>query len=91
MAQTGILTSEMPAVLGSDLCGLVIETGDGCTRLANGDYVYGISRLGQNAYSPFQETFLVDEDFLFKKTENVAPETAAIVGAGLLVSFLPLS
>lgn len=86
MAKTGILTTEMPAVLGSDSCAVIVETGEGCERLTKGDYVYGMSRLGQNAYSPFQETFLVDEDFLFKKTDNVTPEQAAIIGAGLLVS-----
>lgn len=85
MAQTAILTTELPAVLGSDECAVVVETGEGCTRLNKGDYVYGLSRLGQNAYSPFQETFLVDEDLIFKKPDGITPEDATIIGTGVLV------
>lgn len=80
-----MLTTELPAVLGSDECAVVTETGEGCTRLKKGDYVHGLSRLGQNAYSPFQESFLVDEDRIFKKPDYITPENATIIGAGLLV------
>lgn len=85
MSNTGILTTEMPAILGSDFCGLVVEDGEGCEKLQTGDYVFGVCRLGQNKFAPFQETFLVDEDIVFKREGRVDPEVAASIGVGVLV------
>lgn len=86
MAQTGVLTTGWPAILGSDHSAVVVETGEGSTRLKKGDHVYGLSRLGQNDFSPFQEMFLVDEDYIFKGTDDLPLEVAAILGTGFLVS-----
>lgn len=86
MAKTGMLTMSMPAIMGSDFCGLVIEAGSECTKLQTGDYVFGLCRLGQNQYSPFQETFLVDEDTVFKKEKGLGAEVAAGLGVGVVVS-----
>ena len=87
MSKTGIFTTEMPAVLGSDFCGLVVQVGEGCEKLQTGDYAFGVCRLGMNQFAPFQETFLVDEDLVFKKEEEgrIAPEIAASMGVGVLV------
>ena len=85
MATTGLLTTKMPTILGSDFSGVVVETGEGCTRIKNGDSVYGLSRLGRNEFSPFQETFLVDEDICFKNDGTLSPEGASTVGVALLV------
>jgi NADPH:quinone reductase-like Zn-dependent oxidoreductase len=85
MAQSGILTTEMPAILGSDFCGIVDEVGSDCTKLQVGDHVFGLCRLGQNPYSPFQDKFLVDEDLAFKRPERLDAEVAASVGVGVLV------
>lgn len=87
MQQTGILTMGMPAVLGSDFSGVVVATGSQCTRLSKGDVVYASSNVGQNPYSPFQETFLVDEASVFKKSSNISAEQAAATGVGVLVCF----
>ncbi|VUC23793.1 unnamed protein product [Clonostachys rosea] len=86
MAQSGILTTEMPAILGSDFCGIVDEVGNSCTKFQVGDHVFGLCRLGQNPYSPFQDKFLVDEDLAFKKPERLDAEVAASVGVGVLTS-----
>ncbi|POR33762.1 Zinc-type alcohol dehydrogenase-like protein [Tolypocladium paradoxum] len=86
MHQTGMLTMGMPAVLGSDFSGVVVETGSQCTRLSKGDVVYATSNMGQNLYSPFQETFLVDEASVFKKSDNISAEQAAATGVGLLTA-----
>ena len=85
MSEHGILTTEMPAILGSDFCGLVVEVGPGCTKLQIGDYAFGLCRLGQNHFSPFQETFLVDEDLVFKAADRPEPVLAAGIGVGVLV------
>ena len=85
MQHSGALILEFPAVLGSDAFGVVVAAGEGCTKLKTGDYVYGCVRIGQNEFSPFQETFLADEDLVFKN-HGLAPEDACTVGVGYLVS-----
>lgn len=87
MQHYGALIHEFPAVLGSDVCGLVMEAGADCKRLAKGDLVFGCVRIGQNQYSPFQEAFLVDDD-LFFKNGSLTKEEAATVGVGLLTAGL---
>ena len=89
MQKTVLLATSLPAVLGSDFSGAVVELGSGCTRLRQGDYVYSSCNLGQNACSPFQETFVVDEASVFKKSGNVTVEESAGIGVGLLVNHPP--
>lgn len=86
----GMLVSSWPATIGAEACGVVLETGPGCSRYKSGDCVYGLVRLGSNAYAPYQETFLADEDLFFKKAERISMEEASVVGVGLIVSFLIL-
>ncbi|KAG8422793.1 hypothetical protein J3459_010044 [Metarhizium acridum] len=86
MQKYGILILDWPAVLGSDFCAQVIETGPECTKLKKGDYVYGVCRLGQRAYSPFQETFLVDEDLVLKVEGALTPAQASTIAVGALTS-----
>ena len=86
MYHTGLLIESYPAVLGSDVTGVVVSTSPDCTKLHVGDYVYGCVPIGLNAYSPFQETFLVDERWIFKKTHRIGLEEASTIGAGVLVS-----
>ncbi|KAH6989998.1 chaperonin 10-like protein [Ilyonectria destructans] len=87
---TGLLVKEWPAILGSDCAGVVIEVGPDCTKLKPGDYVYGCAPLGQNNFTPFQETFLVNEDVFFKKPLKLSVEDGCTIGAGLLTSALCL-
>lgn len=82
---TGLLINEWPAVIGSDCAGVVLEVGPDCTKLSPGDHVYGCAPLGQNKFTPFQDTFLVDEEIFLKKSANLSVEETATVGAGLLV------
>jgi NADPH:quinone reductase-like Zn-dependent oxidoreductase len=86
---TGLLISEWPAIIGSDCAGVVLEVGSDCTRLKPGDHVYGCPPLGQNKFTPFQETFLVEEDLFLKKSDNLTVEESATIGAGLLVGSTP--
>ncbi|KAH6971113.1 chaperonin 10-like protein [Ilyonectria sp. MPI-CAGE-AT-0026] len=87
---TGLLVKEWPAILGSDCAGVIIEVGPDCTKLQPGDYVYGCAPLGQNKFTPFQETFLVNEDVFFKKSPGLSVEDGCTIGAGLLTSALCL-
>jgi NADPH:quinone reductase-like Zn-dependent oxidoreductase len=86
MQHTGMLITSWPAVIGSDVSGLVLEVGAGCGKIKKGDYVFTCVPVGISEFSPFQEAFLVNEDWVFKKEENVGFEEACTVGAGLLVS-----
>lgn len=86
MYHTGLLIESYPAVLGSDATGVVVSTSPDCTKLRVGDYIYGCVPIGLNAYSPFQETFLVDERWIFKKADRIGVEEASTIGAGVLVS-----
>lgn len=87
MYHTGLLIESYPAVLGSDAAGIVVSTSPDCTKLRVGDYVYGCVPIGLNAYSPFQEIFLVDERWIFKKADRIGVEEASTIGAGVLVGF----
>ncbi|KAK1760277.1 chaperonin 10-like protein [Echria macrotheca] len=90
MQHTGVLVTSWPAVIGSDFSGVVVETGPDCKKLSKGDIVYGCAPVGIGEFSPFQETFLVNEDWVFKKSENVALDAACTVGAGILTAALAL-
>lgn len=82
---SGVLVDEWPAILGSDFTAVVISVGSQCKRLQPGDHVYSCAPIGQNKYTPFQDTFLVEEDAVLKKSPNLSLEDASTIGAGLLV------
>jgi NADPH:quinone reductase-like Zn-dependent oxidoreductase len=86
MAQNGIFVTDTPAVLGSGFCGTVVEVGFGCARLKKGDCVFGLGSLGRTDYSPFQESFLIDERLPFKRGKILSPQDAASLGVSLMVS-----
>jgi len=85
MQHSGILVTSWPAVIGSDVAGIVLETGPDCKKLTRGDYVFGCVPVGLSQFSPFQEAFLVNEDWILKKGDNVGLAEGSTVGAGLLV------
>jgi NADPH:quinone reductase-like Zn-dependent oxidoreductase len=87
MQHTGMLIPSWPAVIGSDVSGIVLEAGADCKKIKEGDYIFTCVPVGISEFSPFQETFLVEEDWVFKKGDNMGLEEACTVGAGLLVSF----
>jgi NADPH:quinone reductase-like Zn-dependent oxidoreductase len=90
-ASTGAFVSSLPGIIGSDCAGVVVEVGEGCTKLQKGDHVYGASRLGVNEYQPFQEFYLVDEELTHKLAAGgIAPEAAATIPTGALTTILGL-
>ncbi|KAK3356682.1 chaperonin 10-like protein [Lasiosphaeria hispida] len=90
MQHTGLLINEFPAVLGSDVSGIVLDAGADCKKLSKGDYIFGCVPIGRNQLSPFQETFLAEEDWIFKKLGNVGLEEACTIGAAVLTAGLAL-
>ncbi|KAK7424263.1 hypothetical protein QQX98_000531 [Neonectria punicea] len=87
---SGLLIKEWPAIIGSDCAAVVIDVGPDCTKLKAGDYVYGCAPLGQNRFTPFQDTFLVEERVFFKKSSNLSVEETCTIGVGLLTAGLCL-
>lgn len=87
MHHTGFLATAWPAVFGCDASGVVLECGSGVTKFKPGDHAFGCTFVGQNAYSTFQETFLMDEDLAFKRGGSLTTESAATIGVGLLVGW----
>ena len=85
MQHTGVIVTAWPAILGCDASGVVLEACEGVTKLKPGDHVFGCTRVGQNSYSTFQETFLMDEDLAIKRPGNVSTEAACTIGVALYV------
>lgn len=87
---SGLLINEWPAIIGSDCAAVVIDVGPHCTKLSVGDYVYGCAPLGQNRFTPFQDTFLVEERVFLKKSSNLSIEESCTIGVGILTAGLCL-
>ncbi|KAK7429044.1 hypothetical protein QQZ08_004451 [Neonectria magnoliae] len=87
---SGLFINEWPAIIGSDCAAVVIDVGPDCTKLKAGDCVYGCAPLGQNMFTPFQDTFLVEERAFFKKSSNLSVEETCTIGVGLLTAGLCL-
>jgi len=83
MQNTGMLVTAWPAVLGCEASGVVLEAGSDITRFRPGDHVYGCTRLGINAYTTFQETFLMDEELTFKLGPGLTTEAACTIAVAL--------
>jgi len=83
MQHSGALVLEWPVILGCDASGVVIECGSEVTKFKIGDHAYGCTRVGQNQYSTFQETFLMDEELAFKRSSNISTLAACTIGVGL--------
>jgi len=81
-----MLITSWPAVFGNDASSVVLEVGAEYNKIKKGDYVFTCVPVGMSEFSPFQEAFLVEEDWMFKKGDDVVLEEACTVGAGLLVS-----
>lgn len=87
MHHTGLLITSWPAVIGCDASGVVVEVGEGVTRLKKGDYILGCTRVGTAGHSTYQENFLMSEDTAVRQVANVTPENASTIGVGLYVGF----
>ncbi|KAM7213558.1 hypothetical protein V8F06_011055 [Rhypophila decipiens] len=97
MHQTGLLIQSFPAVTGSDFCAVVLSVGPETSKIAEGDIVFGCAPVGINEFSPFQESFLVNENWILRThtgddaLDEKKLEQGATVGAGLLTSGLGLT
>lgn len=68
-----------PAVLGIDMAGVVMETGEGVTSFKKGDEVYGmVGGVGSNQ-GTLAEYISVDEDHVALKPANISMKEAAAI------------
>jgi NADPH:quinone reductase-like Zn-dependent oxidoreductase len=72
------------AILGADLAGTVVATGNSVTRFAPGDEVFGSRGEKFGAYAEF--ACISEDGFLARKPANMAMEEAATVFVGAVCS-----
>lgn len=78
------ITYHFPFVLGFDLAGTVDAVGEGVTRLATGDRVFGTSRQGQGRDGSYAEYTIADEAMLTPLPESLSLiEAATLPTAGV--------
>jgi NADPH:quinone reductase-like Zn-dependent oxidoreductase len=80
--------AHFPMVLGNDLAGTVVETGEGVTRFKQGDEVYG--RVDRKHAGTFAEYAAVDEQTLAHKPRNLHFAEAAAVPLAALTAWQAL-
>ncbi|KAH8797733.1 chaperonin 10-like protein [Xylogone sp. PMI_703] len=90
LMQNGLLVDKWPTVLGCDASGVVVSVGEGVTKFAVGDAVFGCTKFGGSDYMTFQEYFLMSEPITFKRPEIISVEQAATVGVAALTASLGL-
>lgn len=71
-------TPPFPAVLNSDVSGIVVEVGENVEVLKPGDEVYGFIGGMTDECGALAEYALVDEELLCKKPDNIDFKTAAL-------------
>lgn len=75
-----------PLILGSDVSGVVVESGSGTTRFRPGDAVFGMQTpLGR--MGGYAEYVAIDEHALAAKPANVSHEEAAAVPCAALTAY----
>ncbi|KAK2125260.1 hypothetical protein NOF04DRAFT_1372941 [Fusarium oxysporum II5] len=87
------LSSNFPAVLGSDLSGIVISIGPGVTRFKPGDRVIGFALgvISENIdKAAFQSYTLLDEVATTHLPDNISFEEGSVLPVGMLTAAIAL-
>ncbi|KAG1821778.1 chaperonin 10-like protein [Suillus subaureus] len=78
----GIIVTDYPAVLGTDIAGIVEEVGEGVENFRKGDRVLAHGKFG-NDFTGFQQYTLTDARFTAKIPPSESFDSAATVPVGL--------
>jgi NADPH2:quinone reductase len=79
------IKDSLPAILGSDVVGIVSSLGDGANRFKIGEKVFGqASLVPGSAFKALQEYAVLDEDFAARVPEGVSDDEAATLPTNLL-------
>ncbi|RPD59714.1 GroES-like protein [Lentinus tigrinus ALCF2SS1-6] len=84
----GIFVENFPAILGSDLAGVVEEVGSEVSKFTKGDRVLFQGWFGDNKYAGFQQYTLVEAELAAKLPDNISFDQAASVPSALTVVIL---
>jgi NADPH:quinone reductase-like Zn-dependent oxidoreductase len=82
--------TKLPLILGSDVSGVVVETGPDASRFRRGDAVFGMqTALGR--MGGYAEYIAIDERALAAKPANISHQEAAAVPCAALTAYQALS
>ncbi|KAG9496394.1 hypothetical protein J7337_012982 [Fusarium musae] len=87
------LSKNFPAVLGSDLAGVVVSVGSGVTRFKSGDRVVGLALgvlSGDMAKAAFQTYTLLDQVAATHLPDNISFEEGSVLPVGILTAAIAL-
>ncbi|RPD54128.1 GroES-like protein [Lentinus tigrinus ALCF2SS1-6] len=86
----GLLDSlKFPAILGSDLAGVVEEVGAEVSKFTKGDRVLFQGWFGDNKYAGFQQYTLIDAELAAKIPVNISFDQASSVCVALVAVVIP--
>ncbi|WP_251978770.1 zinc-dependent alcohol dehydrogenase family protein [Salinicola avicenniae] len=86
----GSTEAKLPAGLGTEMAGTVIEVGADVTRVAPGDRVASIPAFDPNRYATYAERTLLPEAALIRYPDRLSPAEACVHYMPSLVSWLGL-
>ncbi|KAF6755329.1 chaperonin 10-like protein [Ephemerocybe angulata] len=86
----GILVTNFPAILGSDIAGDVVEVGEGVLNFAVGDRVFFQGLYFQTGTPGFQQYATADAFTLAKIPDNVTYEEASSIPVGFTAAYVGL-
>lgn len=77
----------LPAVLGIDMAGIVVEVGEGVTAFTPGDKVYGMSGGVAGLQGSLAEYAAVDAELIARKPANLTMREAAAIPLGFITAW----
>ena len=81
----GNIETEFPAILSSDIAGVVSEVGDDVSKFEKGDAVFGRNEMDKGG--GFGEYVALNQDAVVKKPTNVTFEQASTLGIAALTAY----
>lgn len=78
---------ELPAVLGTDMAGVVTAIGEGVTHFNVGDEVYGLIGGVRNLQGSLAEYIVADADLIALKPRNISMREAAVLPLTFLTAW----
>ncbi|UPK68740.1 zinc-dependent alcohol dehydrogenase family protein [Chitinophaga filiformis] len=85
--QAALVKQPLPAVLGIDMAGVVVEVGEGVTGFAPGDKVYGMTGGVAGLQGSLAEYVAVDAELIARKPVNLTMREAAAIPLGFITAW----
>ncbi|MCF6407088.1 zinc-dependent alcohol dehydrogenase family protein [Chitinophaga filiformis] len=85
--QAELVKQPLPAILGIDMAGIVVEVGEGVTGFAPGDKVYGMTGGVAGLQGSLAEYVAVDAELIARKPVNLTMREAAAIPLGFITAW----